>query len=254
MQRNNVHWRVVAASVQGSSHIATGQPCQDANHWAVLPDGTLVAAVADGAGSTEFGGEGARIAVLCAVDAVTSLAPAVWPSDIPAWRKFFNPVLEGARLGITAAAAMQGRLPRDYATTLVVAVATADQVVAVQIGDGASVVSELNLPVQALTIPVSGEFANQTTFLTSPNAIDTAQIRVLQTRATGVALLSDGLQMLALKIPPGIPHEGFFRPLLEFAGAGGDNPDAELAAFLGSPKVIGRTDDDVTLLLAVRTQ
>ena len=32
----------------------------------------------------------------------------------------------------------------------------------------------------------------------------------------GVALFSDGLQMLALKIPGGTPHPPFFTPLLNF--------------------------------------
>jgi len=43
----------VAASVRGKSH--EGQLCQDAHHWEKLPEGVLVAAVADGAGSATLG-------------------------------------------------------------------------------------------------------------------------------------------------------------------------------------------------------
>ena len=48
-------WRVIRASVQGTSHAKTGQPCQDSSSVGVgAPDGMLVAAVADGAGSATY--------------------------------------------------------------------------------------------------------------------------------------------------------------------------------------------------------
>ena len=50
-------WRTAHASVIGTSHTATGAPCQDAGDCEVLAaaDGSeiLVAAVADGAGSAK---------------------------------------------------------------------------------------------------------------------------------------------------------------------------------------------------------
>lgn len=48
-------WRVAAASVRGTTHEKTGQPCQDAHCWEQLPESVLVAAVADGAGSAALG-------------------------------------------------------------------------------------------------------------------------------------------------------------------------------------------------------
>jgi len=48
------HWRVLAASVRGKT-MKVGQLCQDAHHWEKLPEGVLVAAVADGAGSATLG-------------------------------------------------------------------------------------------------------------------------------------------------------------------------------------------------------
>ena len=66
----------------------------------------------------------------------------------------------------------------------------------------------------------------------------------------GVALLTDGLQSLALKLPAATPHAPFFRPLFQFAS----DPlkSGEIAGWMASPKVAARTDDDLTLLLAVR--
>jgi len=52
------HWRL-AASVRGKPR-ESGQLCQDAHHWEKLPEGVLVAAVADGAGSATLGKWGYR--------------------------------------------------------------------------------------------------------------------------------------------------------------------------------------------------
>jgi len=50
------------ASVRGN-HEKVGQLCQDAHHWEKLPEGVLVAAVADGAGSATLGKVGAIVAL-----------------------------------------------------------------------------------------------------------------------------------------------------------------------------------------------
>ncbi|MGB3559461.1 MAG: protein phosphatase 2C domain-containing protein, partial [Geitlerinemataceae cyanobacterium] len=68
MTNPSTNWRVVAASVCGTSHQKRSQPCQDAHCWQITPEGVLVAAVADGAGSAAFGEVGAQKAVRTAVD------------------------------------------------------------------------------------------------------------------------------------------------------------------------------------------
>ena len=59
-------WRYALASVVGTSHLASGTPCQDASTCQVLEDGSgrsvLVAFVADGAGSALYADEGATLA------------------------------------------------------------------------------------------------------------------------------------------------------------------------------------------------
>jgi hypothetical protein len=71
-----------------------------------------------------------------------------------------------------------------------------------------------------------------------------------------LALTTDGLLRLALKLPAYEPHPQFFQPLLTFAREAADETLAqtELADFLASERVCTRTDDDKTLLLAVRTE
>ena len=44
-------WRIVGASVQGTSHQKDDIPCQDAHGYRVLLSGAIVVAVADGAGT-----------------------------------------------------------------------------------------------------------------------------------------------------------------------------------------------------------
>jgi hypothetical protein len=70
--------------------------------------------------------------------------------------------------------------------------------------------------------------------------------------------MSDGLTRLALKMPSYEPHVPFFQPLfayIEETSPANSNVKAEqqMAAFLASERVSARTDDDKTLVLAVRS-
>jgi hypothetical protein len=53
-------------------------------------------------------------------------------------------------------------------------------------------------------------------------------------------------------MPQANPHTAFFSPLFRFVSQAKDNPTAneELKAFLESPRMRERADDDLTLLLA----
>lgn len=103
-------------------------------------------------------------------------------------------------------------------------------------------------------MPQNGEYLNETTFLISPDALNTVQINVWHGAPGYVAAFSDGLQMLALKMPEGTPHPPFFAPLFQFVARMTDAAAAQeqLTAFLHSPRLRERVDDDVTLLIAAR--
>ncbi len=244
------HWRVISASVAGSSHEKRGQPCQDANHWQTLPGGILVAAVADGAGSANLGEVGARVAVDAAVETISQQKSL--PEDGGGWQDRMVDALRAARTAVMAESAVREVEARQLAATLILVVATLELVIAAQVGDGAAVVGDGEENVFPLTAPQSGEHINETTFLISDNGVETAQVKVWQGRPTHLAIFSDGLQMLALKMPMGVPHSPFFAPLFKFMTVVTDAQEAttQLEEFLRSPKVTGRTDDDLTLLLA----
>lgn len=138
----------------------------------------------------------------------------------------------------------------NFATTLLVAVVSDGSVAAAQIGDGAIVLSDAE-GIQALMLPDHGEYLNETVFLTSNDYKERARVVVLPHHGSrALALLTDGLEGLALNLAEGSAHMPFFAPLFRFA-AEPDASEAELASFLESARVCARTDDDKTLLLAV---
>jgi len=247
-------WRVVAASACGTSHERTGHPCQDAYHWQILPKGILVAAVADGAGSASLGALGADIAARVAVEVIAKQQPALYEED-NVWQSLLKEALMTARAVLYAEAEACEVSERELATTLILVAATSELVAAVQVGDGASVMSDTKGSITGITAPQTGEYINQTMFLTSPTALNIAQPIVWRGTISHVALFSDGLQMLALKMPEGVPHTPFFAPLFRFVAEAEKETEAtlDLETFLKSPRVRNLTDDDLTLLLGVLT-
>ena len=245
-------WRVVGASVRGTSHVRTGHPCQDAHAWAELEGGAVAVAAADGAGSAAHAEHGAQAAVRAALEALRQGgAP---PASAGEWRERLGAALVAGRAAVEAAAAGMGAETRELATTLLVAVLEPGRVAAAQVGDGAVVAQDGAGAMHALTLPPRAEFANETVFLTMPGAVEGAQTVVWEHPARHLAIFTDGLQGLALRLPAGTPHEPFFTPLFRFAAEAPPAPEAEeaLAAFLSGPRVTARADDDLTLLLAAR--
>ena len=252
-----VDWRVVAASVTGSSHLKTGQPCQDAHCWAHLPDGVLVAAVADGAGTAVRGEIGAAMAARTAVESIRSdLTANGRPGrhDEELWRGLLTAAVKVARQAVEAEAAEQKMPVREMATTLVLVVAAPGFVAAAQVGDGAVVLGDGKDRPLALTAPRVGEYINETTFLASPGALEGVQVALWRGTPLYLSVFSDGLQMIALKMPGGVPHAPFFGPLFRFVDQATDEEEArgKLIDFLCSRRIRERTDDDLTLLIAAR--
>jgi hypothetical protein len=248
-------WRAVGISSQGGSHLKTGDPCQDAHRWRVLPCGTLVIAMADGAGTAALAEIGAELAVTTALDIVCgTLVAATWEDGTEEeWRSLLvRGVTAALEVLENEATARQAAL-RDFACTLAMAVARPGRMVAaIQIGDGAVVAQEEGGVTFAVTRPAPSEYLNETTFLVSPGAIDGASFALWRGDLARIAALTDGLQMLALRMPGGDPHQGFFDPLFRFVAVTG-NPverEAALRTFLDSARVRERADDDLTLFLA----
>ncbi|WP_414528229.1 PP2C family serine/threonine-protein phosphatase [Nodularia chucula] len=247
------HWRVVAASVCGTSHIRNQQLCQDAHHWQILPGNVLVIAAADGAGSASQGKIGAMVAVETAIEnlALQEITRESLADDAIV-QSLLHDALIAAKKAVDDEALACSKQPQDLATTLIIMVATPEIVGVVQVGDGLAVAKDHQGNLLALTIPDNGEHINETTFLTSPDALNTAQMRIWRESIVNIGVLTDGLQMLALNMVIGEPHKPFFFPLFDFVENAEDQTLAheQLVRFLGSERITQRTDDDLTLILA----
>jgi hypothetical protein len=255
-------WRLLGASVAGTSHLKTGLPCQDAHAFKSLPGGVILA-VADGAGSAERSAEGAR----CAADSVLAALEAAlsggWPAGTDPWRGLFSQAYSEAKANVDSLAEAAGLPARAFASTLLCA-ALSDEVLAVaQLGDGIAAgfsPAAESTPEESAgsdwflaAEPQRGEYANETYFLSQPNALEHLDIYVYAEPVRALALMTDGLIRLVLD-GQRRPHAPFFRPLLTFAvevetpAAG----QAQLGDFLRSERVSARTDDDKTIVLALR--
>ena len=243
-------WRVVGASVEGSRHRADGRPCQDAHAVRALPDGAVVVAVADGAGSAPRADTGAQIAAATAADTLASHLGSRSPADAPSWRQLLAGSLVAARIAVDSAAG-DGSAATDLASTLTVVVITDMVVATAQVGDG-TVVVERDDGLSTVGDTERSEYLNETTFLTSAGWATEARLEVISSAdVRGVAVFSDGLERLALDMAGRVPHRPFFAPLYEFAADEHADP-GDLATFLASERVCAQTDDDKTLVLAVR--
>jgi hypothetical protein len=244
-------WAAVGASRPGTSHLKRNLPCQDACVASVLPNGTLVVAVADGAGSASHGGEGAHIATRAVSDYLLEALARYPDAPMPL---LLTESFEYARSKIQNEASRTERAEiGSFATTLLVAVAARDWFAAAQRGDGAIVVRAESGLLYTAAPPQTGGYANQTYFLTDRVGGTMFDYEILPP-ARSFALLTDGLTPLAIIDKDNGPHPAFFEPFEQFALNARDPAVAseQLGEFLMSERVCSRTDDDKTLFVAVR--
>ena len=185
---------IVAASKRGRSHAQEGKPRDD--HFKLYHDKNTnwyVMAVADGAGSAKYSREGSRIAC----DTVISHCKAElencekFEDDINLWHldqgsQEAGKMISGdvyqivgnaaykAHKAINEEAKLQGTRPKDYATTLLLAICKKFEfgwfVASFWVGDGALCLYDKNSHTATLLgTPDEGEYAGQTRFLTMPD-------------------------------------------------------------------------------------
>ena len=119
-----MRWTVAGASVAGSAHIREGLPCQDSHAYRELPDGTLLIAVADGAGSAPHGGLGASLAVAAAIETLSGLLPVEIDAEGPL--AVLTAGVNAARDRLFAEATERKLDLADLATTLLLVAASAE--------------------------------------------------------------------------------------------------------------------------------
>ncbi|MEH1978052.1 MAG: PP2C family serine/threonine-protein phosphatase [Nostoc sp.] len=258
-----MNWKAVARSEIGTSHQKQGIGCQDYGNYRIFDD-VIVGAVADGAGSAKHSDFGANLAVETVLKYLGGISKFLQKRK-RCWQKIsqefsqteaenlFTKTVNEVIAELDKQAAKKDYYVNDLACTLLVFVATPDWVAVMQIGDGFIVMRSEESEYQLLFQPDKGEFANETTFITSTNALKEMQVKVINEKQEFICASTDGLEKVAIRLSDWEPFSPFFKPLEEYLQepVNGEEEDKYLTEFLNSERLNSRTDDDKTLLLCL---
>jgi hypothetical protein len=222
---------------------------------AVRDERALLAIVSDGAGSAEYSAIGSRLVVECFARCVVAHLRA--NQSIEAITKeLVLDWLDNVRDHIFRSAEQRAIMPRDMAATLVSTIVFSNRAIICHVGDGACVLRKKEESEwQVASWPAHGEYASLTYFVTDdpePNL----QFNLMEGEFSEAAIFSDGIERLALDFINGNAFAPFFEPMfapLIALGPGRDRGlSLSLRKYLDSPRIIERTDDDKSLILARR--
>lgn len=248
-------WRAIGSSVIGTSHEKLLTPCQDSCEYYSCILGServLLIAIADGAGSAKASEIGSKEAVAHLLRQISrSELTLIEINEQTAAEWFLS-----TRKRLDAVGEENGIAVPDLACTLMFAILADCCSIFGQVGDGAWVAKSSKGDYETATWPSGGEYANQTTFITSPNWREVMQFRVLREPLSEVAGFTDGLQNVALHFASRSVHAPFFDSKFQALRTTDDETSlrAPLMDFLASPTLCERTDDDKTLVLACRSE
>ncbi len=233
-----------------------GLPCQDAfacTVWSCTGEPSiLIAALADGAGSAERALTGAEFATSFAADFIFRAFEG--GASILSAAQILREAVAEARHMLKEKADHDGHPIEEFASTLLVAILSAEGGALGQIGDGAIVIDD-GQGWRPVHWPDHGEYANTTRFLTEADALDALQIQVMHRAPRRLAMFSDGLERLVLDFRTRSAHAPFFDAILgRLTACIGEGQETEVSsgieALLASDQVNARTDDDKSLLCA----
>jgi len=252
------YWRYVQACSRGTSHFINNSPCQDRALSKVITDvdgqEVFLGTVADGAGSacfSELGAEKATSLIMKNFEEFFKnggVLTEILQNTVEQW---INQISDQ----IGELASSEGVSIRQYACTLLAVAVTPREGLFLQIGDGAIVIGSHGnyFPI---FWPMNGEYANSTYFITDASSIRQLQFKMIDNQnIEDVALMSDGLQGLALQFATRTAHTPFFKPMFtrltdECNPGLSEILSSSLQQFLDGELVCNRTDDDKTLILS----
>ena len=287
-----MNWKAIARSAEGTSHNKQDMPCQDYGYFKTIGDAIVgvVADGAGSAKHSDIGAKLAVETVLESiterhVSEITNLCRDESNSNTQKLnhpiRRFYNSlknkdkqsnaktastlspnktkleklfikIVEQVVITLKKEAATKKYSVDDLACTLLVVIATPDGIAAMQIGDGFITVRYPDSPFQLLFEPDKGEYINETTFVTSTNALEDMNVVVQAERPEFICASTDGLERLAIRFSDWTPHAPFFKPLEDYLRETENlESDKYLDDFLNSEKLNARTDDDKTLFLCL---
>jgi len=260
-------WQPIAASVTGRQHRELQEPGQDrffVSQWRAKRTGRplLVVATADGAGSARKSWAGAWAACRALQGQVESLISGGRYGENAFWSEFWTGavierMLRSAERHVRVWSRAVNARSEDLATTLNLVVAGEDFARFARVGDGIMGYSDdhsaghWNLAIE----PDFGEFAGETTFLTSPEWESRLKILALEHSPQRLFVATDGIGPILFDSRGRAIHSPFVNPLfeaLERSTGTGQDPSDRLVRFLASDRVSGICSDDLTLVLVRR--
>ena len=251
-------FRLGCSSLRGASHQKDGTPNQDSVLVKTVRAGTAgnvaVMAVSDGAGSARYSHYGSRAACSAAVD---SLNRQLTRNPATAFkhhllRSALQRAVRRARQNVLQTVRPRSVDVREYACTMLLAVMSESLTGTAHVGDGC-VVAGGGGEWRLLSVPENGEFANETTFLTSPRSLPRTQVFSPSDIAC-LAVMTDGLQDVALSRGQ-TPYKRFWTPLHNaLSRSKGTSPEAVLDSLLQKVSDAGKASDDCTVAVCLRLQ
>lgn len=241
-------WKTQIDRVTGRGHQRQGMPCQD-RVLAMERNGVTVVALADGAGSAPLSHEGAECAVQTACTMLCERFDELFNAHRPAEVRQF--LLSGVRDSIQRRAEALGAEKDDLACTLLAVAVRGDAYLLFHVGDGV-IGYQKSGKLRVASVPQNGEFANTTTFVTSPDALlHSRALRGNQPQIEGFVLMSDGCEAA-------LYHKGRNRlaPLLHKLFQRLQLLDGEASQMMMGAvmehAIAERTQDDCSMALLVR--
>jgi len=249
-------WRAIGSSVAGTSHTATGKPCEDAVRFSVVThegEETLICCASDGAGSAQHAAWASDFCTTTMTErlaAIVANGEQVTEADVyTVCEEIYDHFKEEARTREVAL--------NEFSCTLLGCCISERRSVFFQVGDGAIVRNDGTGFYNAIWWPHNGEYLNSTTFLVDDSALKDLRIAIIDEQVEEVAIFTDGLQMLALSMETESAHQPFFNDLFRVLRMTANEDETAILAkkleeYLDSAGVNNRTDDDKTLFLATR--
>ena len=287
-----MNWKAIARSAIGTSHIKQQMPCQDYSAYKIIND-AIIGVVADGAGSAKHSEAGAKLAVDTVLKTITeqdianiaelynshsvreternnsawkpwsllgkreknsnaAVTIAQSPTELKA-SQFFSKIVKQVVSTLSSQAENNNYSINDLACTLLIVIATPNGVAAMQIGDGFITVRYPEKEPELLFAPDKGEYINETTFITSTNALEDMKVVIQAGLPEFICASTDGLERLAIRLSDWTPFTPFFQPLEQYLQETEnlEESDEYLLSFLNSERLNARTDDDKTLFLCL---
>jgi len=265
--------KIIGVSLIGFYHRSKGLPLQDffdtylenaisiyygdVGHNGVIVKGIygygdVYVAMADGAGSAKYGGDGAKHAINGAMRFIKSSSKNNDPEYV------LKGAFKAALNNIKSIANDFSADVNEFATTLAILHVSGNECRAINVGDGFIVIDDGN-ELKLLNEPVKGEYFNETQFITSQEiikVIEDGTLSISRSKCVSFAMATDGLWPTVIN---GRPYEKFYRPIIQYLENNNvkiDDAAVELYKLLVSiqdryPSVY---DDDMTLIVGIYVQ